>query len=189
MVFLLAFYSQQLSTFVSGLRQSTTASSWWCPKLKLVMPFFINWARPVDWTPRGAGKAAKHTCVCQNPILRPQYGFASRLDCGVRHLRHDLQQPFLLVVQAGLSSSRFFPGSALPAEVPAALIAQETLGHLSPAKLCLCLFLQAMLGKLLFGETWTPLWWVGLAMTLCGLVLLHTAAPRPAWLPAEKKEA
>ncbi|KAM6375876.1 transmembrane protein 42 [Alca torda] len=48
---------------------------------------------------------------------------------------------------------------------------------------------SAMLGKLLFGETWTPLWWVGLTVTLCGLVLLHTAAPQPAWLPAEKKEA
>ncbi|XP_035405596.1 transmembrane protein 42 isoform X2 [Cygnus atratus] len=47
---------------------------------------------------------------------------------------------------------------------------------------------SAILGKLLFGETWTPVWWVGLAMTLCGLVLLHTAAPRPALLPAEKKE-
>ncbi|KAM6275259.1 transmembrane protein 42 [Spheniscus humboldti] len=47
---------------------------------------------------------------------------------------------------------------------------------------------SAILGKLLFGETWTPLWWVGLAMTLCGLMLLHTAAPRPAQLLAEKKE-
>ncbi|KAM6410206.1 transmembrane protein 42 [Pluvialis apricaria] len=47
---------------------------------------------------------------------------------------------------------------------------------------------SAMLGKLLFGETWMPLWWVGLTVTLCGLVLLHTAAPRPSWLPAEKKE-
>ncbi|XP_009462789.1 PREDICTED: transmembrane protein 42 [Nipponia nippon] len=48
---------------------------------------------------------------------------------------------------------------------------------------------SAILGKLLFGETWTPLWWVGLAVTLCGLTLLHTAAPRPVWFPAEKKEA
>ncbi|KAM6134756.1 transmembrane protein 42 [Pterocles gutturalis] len=48
---------------------------------------------------------------------------------------------------------------------------------------------SAVLGKLLFGETWTPLWWVGLALTLCGLALLHTSAPRPAWLPAEEKEA
>ncbi|KAM9257904.1 transmembrane protein 42 isoform 1-T2 [Cariama cristata] len=48
---------------------------------------------------------------------------------------------------------------------------------------------SAILGKLLFRETWTPLWWVGLAMTLCGLMLLHTAAPKPTWLPVEKKEA
>ncbi|XP_074911631.1 transmembrane protein 42 [Buteo buteo] len=47
---------------------------------------------------------------------------------------------------------------------------------------------SAILGKLLFAETWTPLWWVGLAVTLCGLVLLHTAAPQPAQLPVEKKE-
>lgn len=86
--------------------------------------------------------------------------------------------------------SRFFPGLALPAEeVLAVLAAQEALGWLRPAKLCLCPSLQAILGKLLFAETWTPLWWVGLAVTLCGLVLLHTAAPQPAQLPVEKKEA
>ncbi|XP_064297874.1 transmembrane protein 42 [Phalacrocorax carbo] len=48
---------------------------------------------------------------------------------------------------------------------------------------------SAILGKLLFGESWKLLWWVGLAMTLCGLMLLHTAAPQLAHLPAEKKEA
>ncbi|XP_051467173.1 transmembrane protein 42 [Apus apus] len=48
---------------------------------------------------------------------------------------------------------------------------------------------SAILGKLLFGETWTLLWWVGLSVTLCGLALLHTAAPQSAWLPTEKKEA
>ncbi|KAJ7413957.1 Kinesin-like protein KIF15 [Willisornis vidua] len=47
---------------------------------------------------------------------------------------------------------------------------------------------SAILGRLLFGETWTPLWWVGLAVTLCGLVLLHTAAPQLVQVPAEKKE-
>ncbi|XP_065609814.1 transmembrane protein 42 [Cyrtonyx montezumae] len=45
---------------------------------------------------------------------------------------------------------------------------------------------SAILGKLLFGETWTPLWWVGLTVTLCGLVLLHTAAPQPTQV-VEKK--
>ncbi|XP_061852821.1 transmembrane protein 42 [Colius striatus] len=47
---------------------------------------------------------------------------------------------------------------------------------------------SAILGKLLFGETWTLLWWLGLAVTLCGLVLLHTASPQPLWPPLENKE-
>ncbi|XP_064526853.1 transmembrane protein 42 isoform X2 [Pseudopipra pipra] len=47
---------------------------------------------------------------------------------------------------------------------------------------------SAILGKLLFGETWSPLWWVGLSTTLCGLMLLHTAAPQLVQVPAEKKE-
>uniref|UniRef100_A0A8B9Q938 Transmembrane protein 42 n=1 Tax=Apteryx owenii TaxID=8824 RepID=A0A8B9Q938_APTOW len=47
---------------------------------------------------------------------------------------------------------------------------------------------SAILGKLLFGETWTLLWWVGLTVTLGGLVLLHTAAPQAARLPTEEKE-
>ncbi|XP_053840363.1 transmembrane protein 42 [Vidua macroura] len=47
---------------------------------------------------------------------------------------------------------------------------------------------SAILGKLLFGETWTPLWWVGLVMTVCGLMLLHTASPQLVQVPVEKKE-
>lgn len=93
----------------------------------------------------------------------------------------------MLVIPVGISSTRFFPGLSLP-EVLTALVAQEALGQLSPAKLCVSLFLQAILGKLLFGETWTPLWWVGLAMTVSGLMLLHTAAPQLVQVPAEKKE-
>ncbi|XP_042672757.1 transmembrane protein 42 [Centrocercus urophasianus] len=46
---------------------------------------------------------------------------------------------------------------------------------------------SAILGKLVFGETWTPLWWVGLTVTLCGLMLLHTAAPQPTLHMVEKK--
>ncbi|XP_072186212.1 transmembrane protein 42 [Excalfactoria chinensis] len=46
---------------------------------------------------------------------------------------------------------------------------------------------SAILGKLLFGETWTPLWWIGLTVTLCGLMLLHTAAPQPTLRVVEKK--
>ncbi|XP_062926175.1 transmembrane protein 42-like isoform X2 [Mobula hypostoma] len=33
---------------------------------------------------------------------------------------------------------------------------------------------SAFLGKLLFGEVHKLLWWVGITMTLCGLLLLHT---------------
>ncbi|XP_064025683.1 transmembrane protein 42 [Pogoniulus pusillus] len=46
---------------------------------------------------------------------------------------------------------------------------------------------SAVLGRCLFGETWTPLWWVGLALTLCGLLLLQTAAPRPARPPGKEE--
>ena len=60
---------------------------------------------------------------------------ASRLDGRVGHLQHHPQQPFLLMVPAGVSSSRFFPGPALPAEVVAALAEQEALEQLIPAKL------------------------------------------------------
>lgn len=106
---------------------------------------------------------------------------------GVSNLQHHLQRPFLLAIPVGVSSTRSFPGLSLP-EVLTALAAQEALGQLGLAKLCVSLFLQAVLGRLLFGETWTPLWWVGLTMTVCGLMLLHTAAPQLVPVPAEKKE-
>ncbi|CAN9514035.1 unnamed protein product [Ophioblennius macclurei] len=32
---------------------------------------------------------------------------------------------------------------------------------------------SAVLGRLLFGETHGALWWAGISLTLCGLVLLH----------------
>lgn len=134
---------------------------------------------------RSAGKAAKHIAHLPNPALGPQYGCASRLMVG--HLQHHLQQPFLLVIPVGVSSIRFFPGLSFP-EVLTALAAQEALEQLGPTKLCVSLFIQAILGKLLFEETWTPLWWVGMSMTVCGLMLLHTAAPQLVQVPAEKKE-
>ncbi|XP_061442909.1 transmembrane protein 42 [Rhineura floridana] len=34
---------------------------------------------------------------------------------------------------------------------------------------------SAFLGKLLFGETHALLWWIGISITLLGLLLLHTA--------------
>ncbi|CAJ0965935.1 unnamed protein product [Ranitomeya imitator] len=37
---------------------------------------------------------------------------------------------------------------------------------------------SAVLGKVLFGESRAILWWVGISITLCGLVLLHTSSSR-----------
>ncbi|KAM4706367.1 transmembrane protein 42 [Rhinophrynus dorsalis] len=47
---------------------------------------------------------------------------------------------------------------------------------------------SAFLGKVLFGESRALLWWVGISITLCGLLLLHAAAPPPAENNASKKE-
>ncbi|XP_075442822.1 transmembrane protein 42 [Ascaphus truei] len=41
---------------------------------------------------------------------------------------------------------------------------------------------SAFLGKVLFGESRALLWWVGISITLCGLLVLHTASP-----PAEQR--
>lgn len=37
---------------------------------------------------------------------------------------------------------------------------------------------SAVLGGLLFGETHNALWWVGISLTLCGLMLLHGSTAR-----------
>ncbi|XP_044150840.1 transmembrane protein 42 [Bufo gargarizans] len=37
---------------------------------------------------------------------------------------------------------------------------------------------SAVLGKVLFGESRALLWWVGISITLCGLVLLHTSSSK-----------
>ncbi|XP_025056059.1 transmembrane protein 42 [Alligator sinensis] len=47
---------------------------------------------------------------------------------------------------------------------------------------------SAFLGKLLFGETHTLLWWAGITMTLCGLLLLHTAPSQSEQIQSEKKD-
>ncbi|KAL2080600.1 hypothetical protein ACEWY4_024393 [Coilia grayii] len=36
---------------------------------------------------------------------------------------------------------------------------------------------SAFLGQLIFGETHIALWWVGISLTLSGLLVLHRAAP------------
>ncbi|KAF7646026.1 hypothetical protein LDENG_00194490 [Lucifuga dentata] len=37
---------------------------------------------------------------------------------------------------------------------------------------------SAVLGRLIFGETHAVLWWVGISLTLCGLLVLHGSTPQ-----------
>ncbi|XP_020494178.1 transmembrane protein 42 [Labrus bergylta] len=43
---------------------------------------------------------------------------------------------------------------------------------------------SAVLGRLIFGETHAALWWVGISLTLCGLLVLHRSTPQA--LPQEE---
>ncbi|OCT75957.1 transmembrane protein 42 isoform X1 [Xenopus laevis] len=47
---------------------------------------------------------------------------------------------------------------------------------------------SALIGKVLFGEARAMLWWVGISITLCGLLLLHTATPSHEENRAKTKE-
>ncbi|XP_014345717.1 transmembrane protein 42a [Latimeria chalumnae] len=47
---------------------------------------------------------------------------------------------------------------------------------------------SAIFGKLLFGESHALLWWIGITVTLCGLLLLYIAAPQVEHRDTEKKE-
>ncbi|XP_043920603.1 transmembrane protein 42 [Protopterus annectens] len=47
---------------------------------------------------------------------------------------------------------------------------------------------SAILGKALFGESHALLWWVGISLILCGLLLLHTATSRADLGDTERKE-
>ncbi|KAK6490507.1 UNVERIFIED_CONTAM: hypothetical protein FKN15_072845 [Acipenser sinensis] len=47
---------------------------------------------------------------------------------------------------------------------------------------------SAFLGKLIFGEAHVMLWWVGISLTLSGLLVLHTAAPHAGERAVVKKE-
>ncbi|XP_054638854.1 transmembrane protein 42-like [Dunckerocampus dactyliophorus] len=38
---------------------------------------------------------------------------------------------------------------------------------------------SAALGKVIFGESQVLLWWVGISLTLCGLLVLHGSTPQP----------
>ncbi|XP_034553671.1 transmembrane protein 42-like [Notolabrus celidotus] len=43
---------------------------------------------------------------------------------------------------------------------------------------------SAVLGRLIFGETHAALWWVGISLTLCGLLVLHGSTSQS--LPQEE---
>ncbi|MBN3274961.1 TMM42 protein, partial [Polyodon spathula] len=47
---------------------------------------------------------------------------------------------------------------------------------------------SAFLGHLIFGEAHAMLWWVGISLTLTGLLVLHTAAPHTGEQAVDKKE-
>ncbi|XP_029958857.1 transmembrane protein 42-like [Salarias fasciatus] len=47
---------------------------------------------------------------------------------------------------------------------------------------------SAVLGRLLFGETHDALWWAGISLTLCGLLLLHGSTARTLQQGHEKDE-
>ena len=51
-------------------------------------------------------------------------------------------------------------------------------------RMCLCLSaslficVQAILGRVIFGEAHAALWWMGISLTLCGLLVLHGSLPQ-----------
>ncbi|KAM4735720.1 transmembrane protein 42-like [Anableps anableps] len=47
---------------------------------------------------------------------------------------------------------------------------------------------SAIIGRLIFGETHSTLWWTGISLTLCGLLVLHAAAPHTNPQEGEKKD-
>ncbi|KAL7394004.1 hypothetical protein ABVT39_019232 [Epinephelus coioides] len=47
---------------------------------------------------------------------------------------------------------------------------------------------SAILGRVIFGESHATLWWVGLSLTLCGLLLLHRSTPQTLPQEEDKKD-
>ncbi|XP_041799206.1 transmembrane protein 42a [Chelmon rostratus] len=47
---------------------------------------------------------------------------------------------------------------------------------------------SAVLGRVIFGETHAALWWVGISLTLCGLLVLHGSSPQVLPQQEDKKE-
>lgn len=50
--------------------------------------------------------------------------------------------------------------------------------ELQPLKCVFLLSLQAFLGQLIFGEAQITLWWVGISLTLSGLLVLQRVSPQ-----------
>ncbi|XP_076592617.1 transmembrane protein 42a [Chaetodon auriga] len=47
---------------------------------------------------------------------------------------------------------------------------------------------SAVLGRVIFGETHAALWWVGISLTLCGLLVLHGSSPQALPQEEDKKD-
>ncbi|XP_030605515.1 transmembrane protein 42a [Archocentrus centrarchus] len=47
---------------------------------------------------------------------------------------------------------------------------------------------SGLLGRLFFGEAHATLWWVGISLTLCGLLVLHGSTPQTQPREEDKKE-
>ncbi|XP_054898083.1 transmembrane protein 42-like [Poeciliopsis prolifica] len=47
---------------------------------------------------------------------------------------------------------------------------------------------SAVIGRLIFGESHSTLWWTGISLTLCGLLVLHSATPQTSPQEVEKKD-
>uniref|UniRef100_A0A1A8D174 Transmembrane protein 42 n=1 Tax=Nothobranchius kadleci TaxID=1051664 RepID=A0A1A8D174_NOTKA len=47
---------------------------------------------------------------------------------------------------------------------------------------------SGLLGRLVFRETHTSLWWAGISLTLCGLMVLHAAAPEQQMPQEDRKD-
>ncbi|XP_042346688.1 transmembrane protein 42a [Plectropomus leopardus] len=47
---------------------------------------------------------------------------------------------------------------------------------------------SAVMGRLIFGESHAALWWVGISLTLCGLLLLHGSTPQTLLQEEDKKD-
>ncbi|XP_059920672.1 transmembrane protein 42a [Gadus macrocephalus] len=47
---------------------------------------------------------------------------------------------------------------------------------------------SAVLGKMIFGETHAALWWVGISLTLSGLLVLHESTPQIVSQEDDKKD-